>query len=456
MKMGQQLFLSGCDQFHYRWLSGHVRPARDVRLLHFSRSCRILTVQVRATEEAILGLVVRLRAGNRWKILERLYVKHRRRHSSVSGSQNRRSPFWRALRATLAVLGAFAVVIAGSIGHAFAAPGNASAAARLAEWGRDHGLGSVITYLEQMQYDVNKPTVGGAPQGGIPKVGIDATSTGGPAPMPNLAGGTPLPGEGQWQTVATVRGKPAIRVALVRPDTQHTSYLAAAMWIDPKLVSGQLRPGFQDPGGNWPEPDVLTHTDQESVLAAFNAGFRLPRGDSHGGYYSDGRTVFPLVNGAASLVMLRNGTAEVGSWNQEVHLTPDVASVRQNLVMLVDNRQLNPTCDTGGSAEWGVTVGNKSYIDRSAFGITASGAEVYVAGPALSVCTLGHILQGAGVVRGMEMDINPDWISGAYFDRAPNGLVGHRLYPAQKLPPTHYLAPTSRDWYAWFPRSTSP
>lgn len=363
--------------------------------------------------------------------------------------RSRRFRFWRVLRGIGVLVAACVLVVGASIAHALLVPGSASTAARLAEWGRDHGMGSAITYLEQVQYDANKPQVGGAPQGGIPKVGV---GTGGPPPMANLAGGTPLPGEGQWQTVETVHGKPAVRVAMVRPDAQHTSYLAGAMWIDPKLVSGELRPGSQDPGGKWPEPDVLTSTDQHDVLAAFNAGFRLPRGDSHGGYYSDGRTVMPLVNGAASLVMSREGTAQVGSWNSEVRMSPDVASVRQNLVMLVDNGQLNPTCDTGGSAEWGVTVGNKSYIDRSAFGVTASGAEIYVGGPALSVCTLGRILRAAGAVRGMELDINPDWISGVYFDHAPNGLVGHRLYPAQKLPPTHYLAPTSRDWYAFFPR----
>jgi hypothetical protein len=188
-------------------------------------------------------------------------------------------------------------------------------------------------------------------------------------------------------------------------------------------------------------------------MSAFNAGFRLPNDQSHGGYYSEGRTVYPLQNGAASLVLNKNGVASVGAWGTEEHMGADVASVRQNLVMLVDNGTVNPDCASGGSAEWGATVGNVAYIDRSAFGITASGAEVYVGGPALSVCTLGNILKAAGVVRGMEMDINPDWISGVYYHNTPNGAVGFRLYPNQKLPPDHYLAPSSRDWYAWFARN---
>lgn len=129
-----------------------------------------------------------------------------------------------------------------------------------------------------------------------------------------------------------------------------------------------------------------------------------------------------------------------------------VASVRQNLVMLVDNGKINPACGTG-SAMWGATVDNAAYIDRSAFGVTPDGGEVYVGGPALSVCTLGRLLQAAGVVRGMELDINPSWVSGVYFHDSPGKQPqGFRLYPTQKVPPAHYLFPSSRDWYGWYVR----
>ena len=82
--------------------------------------------------------------------------------------------------------------------------------------------------------------------------------------------------------------------------------------------------------------------------------------------------------------------------------------------------------------------------------MTADGTEVYVGGPALSVCTLGRILADAGVVRGMELDINPGWVSGAYFHDHPLGApTGYALFPAEQVPPTHYLGPSSRDWYSW-------
>jgi len=380
-----------------------------------------------------------------------------------------RDRFWRrpvvrrVRRVVLAALLVFLILVGWSIGSALTAPGTDSTAARLAEWGRDHGFNGVITWLEKQQYEQNQPKVGGLPTGGIPAAAgavtpVPPPSTahapaGLPTPgaIPVLAAGAPLPGEGQWQTVVTVKGEPAVRVAALRPDDQHTSYVAGVLWIDPNLVRGQLQPGYLDPGGSWQAADSITSATQSTVVAAFNAGFRLNA--SHGGYYSEGRTVVPLQDNAASLVLNTNGTANVGTWNHEVTMGADVASVRQNLIMLVDNGQVSSSCSSG-SVVWGNTLGNTAYIDRSAFGVTADGAEVYVGGPALSVCTLGKILQAAGVVRGMELDINPDWVSGVYFhDQSGGQPQGFRLYPNQKVTPSHYLSPSSRDWFGWYARS---
>jgi hypothetical protein len=290
-------------------------------------------------------------------------------------------------RMALLALLVFLMVVGWSVGGALTAPGTDGTAARLAEWGRDHGLGGVITWLERQQYEHNPPKIGGSPSGGIPVAGGATTGsptpTGGPtttipaetrttlpapAAIPVLAGGPPLPGEGQWQTVVTVDGAPAVRVAELRPDSLHTSFVAGVMWIDPNLVRGQLQPGYRDPGGSWQAADSITPALQASVVAAFNAGFRLNA--SHGGYYSEGRTVVPLQDNAASLVLTTNGTAMVGSWNREVAMAPNVASVRQNLVMLVDNGQVNPTCSSGNAA-WGATIGNEptgpSVLERSDF-----------------------------------------------------------------------------------------
>lgn len=98
-------------------------------------------------------------------------------------------------------------------------------------------------------------------------------------------------------------------------------------------------------------------------------------------------------------------------------MTSGVRSVRQNLDLLVDNGTLNPTCSDDHSQVWGKTVGNRSYVPRTALGQRADGSLVFVNSPATSVCSLGRLLQAAGVVRGMESDINRYWAVGYYYDR---------------------------------------
>lgn len=360
-------------------------------------------------------------------------------------------------RIVLAITIVAAVVIGGCVVDALRVPGTDSIAAKLAEWGRSHGFNSEVTWLEKEMYLRNQPAIGGQPVGGIPAAAgvvpqIATSATLPSAPLAPLGGTSPLPGEGSWQTVVSVRGRPAVQVAALRPDGQHTSFVVGVLRMDPTLVRGELRPGTTDPGGTWRASYSLTSDEMRSVAVAFNGGFRLTD-PSHPGYYSQGRTVSRLIDGEASMVLHANGSADVGSWNKEVRMTPDVVSVRQNLVPLVDGGELNQTCATGGTKEWGTTIGQTAFIHRSGFGVTASGVEVYVAGPALSVCTLGRILQDAGVVRGMELDINPDWVSGAYFHSQPSGAPqGFKLFPDEKVSPRHYLDPSTRDWFAWFTR----
>lgn len=252
--------------------------------------------------------------------------------------------------------------------------------------------------------------------------------------------------------MVTAKGLPAVRVAYVRPDDRHTSYLTGLMWLDPKLLAGRLHPGYQDPGGQWSTPSRLTPELRRSVAAAHNGGFRL-NGASRGGYWADGRMPVPLRQGAASLVLYRDGTADVGAWGREVGPSPRVASVRQNLDMLVDDGRVNPTCNDNNSPTWGYTLGNVSYVWRSGFGVTRDGGLVYAAGNALSVCTLGNILAAGGAVRGMELDINPEWTTGYYFTHpSPGGAVPHKLSPDQVKPADRYFSTQSRDFFAWYIR----
>jgi hypothetical protein len=186
-------------------------------------------------------------------------------------------------------------------------------------------------------------------------------------------------------------------------------------------------------------------------VATFNSGFKIK--DALGGYYADGHTVGALTRGAASLVVYRDGHTDVGAWGGSLHLGPDVVSVRQSLKLLVDNGRLAANLSSNVQSNWGATINGAYFVWRSGIGVTAAGDLVYVAGDALSVNTLAALLQRAGAVRAMQLDINVAWISYMWYTPGStlSAPVPHKLVGFQR-PANRYFTPTSRDFFAVYPR----
>jgi hypothetical protein len=240
-------------------------------------------------------------------------------------------------------------------------------------------------------------------------------------------------------------------VAQFRADSVYTSQLTSAVWIDPTRLRLALVPGTQEPGGRWPEAPYVSGAAEVSLVAAFNGGFRMQ--DAHGGFYLDGRTQVPLRPGAASVVIYSDGRVNIGAWGTEVFMTPDVVAVLQNLVPIVDHGQPAPDATYSDTSIWGFTLGSNTVVARSGLGVTASGALVYVAGPALTARSLAESLQRVGAVRAMALDINPEWVTFNFYGHPnsaqPSDVAPTKLYPQMERPADRYLGPTreSRDFF---------
>ena len=368
-----------------------------------------------------------------------------------------RHPFLAALCAVVLLL----TPVWYSLGSALTNPGlGSSAAARGAEWFREHGGSPIVNWAENVWYSHHAPPVGGKPaQSAIPSLG----GTGGagghrgrgvahlavPARMTSPAGHR-LPGEGIWHPAGRrVGGYPAVYETWVRPDAVHTSLVVGVAWMDTRLLRATLYSGSTIPGGGpYRYTAPVSRAASRSLVAAFNAGFLMD--NANGGYYTGGKTILPLRKGAASFVIYRNGSANIVAWGHGATLTPDVVSVRQNLDLLVSNGKAVPGLNPNDTTRWGFTLGNAVYVWRSAVGITANGALVYVGGPGLNITTLADILVRAGAVRGMELDINTDWVNFASYH--PNGASA-RATPAngKDLLPGMFGAP-NRYFEPWWPR----
>ncbi|HET7724722.1 MAG TPA: phosphodiester glycosidase family protein [Propionibacteriaceae bacterium] len=378
------------------------------------------------------------------------------------GRRPSRSRRFRTIRtAAIAVVALLVVATTASVAPALTAPGTDSTAARLAEWGRDHGLGWAVTALEQVQYSHTAPTVGGTIEGGLPTASSQTSVQGSPSRTSKATTAAPaalaplvdpaVPGEGAWRDLYAVNGVTAARAASLRPDAEHTGYYVQVVWMDPKLVRFALHPGYKVPGPGLTPENRLTPDELDSVLATFNSGFLMT--DARGGYWQNGQSIVPLRAGAASMVLTADGRLHVEAWPGG---TPgsDVTAVRQNLDMVIENGAMSPAVSQASAAVWGKTVGNAAYVWRSGIGVRADGSVVFVVGPAMTIQTLAAVLQDAGAVNAMELDINPDWTNYiTYTHPAPGNAAPAVLPPPNpSVSPSRYLQPSSRDFVAVLPR----
>lgn len=373
------------------------------------------------------------------------------------------------LRAVLVVFAVLAVFGTTSVIGALRTPGNANFKAKWADWLRAHHASFVVNHLEHWYYTAQAPAPGGRPAG----LNVVPQTTPPPVTVPNIVpnivpepitpGLSPpvavplvvfpaLPAEGHWQpTGPLVGGRPGMYIAQYRADTVYTGQITTAVWIDPHRLRVRLVPGAQEPGGTWPDPPFLAGPAADHAVAAFNGGFRFQ--DARGGFYLDGRSAIPLRKGAASIVIANDGRVDIGTWGAEVDMAPSVRAVLQNLALLVDRGQIDPSATHGDNAKWGFTLGANTVVARSGIGVTATGALLYVAGPSLTIQTLAEALQRAGAVRAMTLDLNPEWVTFNLYAHNnpadPAQITATKLYPQMNRPATRFLGPTkeSRDFF---------
>ncbi len=276
-----------------------------------------------------------------------------------------------------------------------------------------------------------------------------------PVPAPLAPFGDPaVVGQGVWTPAGRlVDGIPAVYEAkLVPPGGTEPAGIA---WMDTGLLSARLYSGSRSPGGGpYHYTAPVQPVDATSLVAAFNGGFIM--NVAHGGYYTEGRVVDPLVNGAASLVIYSDGSVNVGAWGSDVAMTPSVVSVRQNLVPLVSGGQPTAQAASADWQAWGATCGANSCVGpgienqwRSGVGITANGALVYVTGPSLDPLQLAQLLVRSGAIRGMQLDINPYWTVLVTYSPSTSGGAaapsnGSKLLPGTVQGPQTFF----ESWWA--------
>jgi hypothetical protein len=263
----------------------------------------------------------------------------------------------------------------------------------------------------------------------------------------------PLPGEGVWnRTGPLVRGGPPVLVTTFRTEIDYPRIVAYVAWFDHTRTSLAFYPGrYEPPDAPVRGPMQVPPGERWRLLATFNGGFIYT--DGQNGSSIDGAMYEPLKQGLATMIAYRDGRVDIKTWTGGKVAGRQVAFARQSLPLIVDHGRLSPALND--SSQWGFTLGNAVRVWRTGAGIDRRGNLIYAAADAQTVTTLARILQRAGAVRAMELDINPEWPTLITYAHR-HWLDPVKVVPNYQQPATRYLVPDDRDFFAVYRRVPGP
>ena len=333
---------------------------------------------------------------------------------------------------------------------------------RSVEWLRAHHGNWLVDEVEHYYYSWKTPAKGGPQLTSLPRAGFTPAATkkakarrqAGYVPAPiSPVFAHPLPGEGVWKgTGPTVSGRSPVLVTTFRTEVDYPRLVAYVAWFDHARTSAAWYPGrYEPPNAPIRGPMSVPPDQRWRLLATFNGGFIYSDGGN--GSSINGKMYEPLKAGLATLLAYRNGRVDVTTWHGGPVAGPQVAFARQSLPLIIDHGRLNPALND--SSQWGFTLGNAVRVWRTGAGIDRHGNLIYAAADYQTVVTLARILQRAGAVRAMQLDINPEWPTLITYSHR-GGLDPVRVVPNYQQPPTRYLVPDDRDFFAVYRRVPGP
>jgi hypothetical protein len=332
---------------------------------------------------------------------------------------------------------------------------------RSVEWLRAHHGNWLVDEVEHYYYTWHAPAKGGPQLARLPVIGLVPTHRSHvvrvrrevwpPRIQPVFAHA--LPREGVWQgTGPVVRGRSPVLVTEFRTEVDYPRIVAYVAWFDHTRTSLAFYPGrYEPPAAPVRGPMSIPFDQRWRLLATFNGGF-IYRDGSNGSSIG-GLEYEPLKDGLATMIAYRDGRVDVKTWNGGPVAGRDVAFARQSLPLIVDHGRLNPALNE--SSQWGYTLGNAVRVWRTGAGIDRRGNLIYAAADDQTVITLAKILQRAGAVRAMQLDINPEWPTLITYSHR-GGLGPVKVVPNDQQPETRYLVPDDRDFFAVYRRLPGP
>ena len=283
-------------------------------------------------------------------------------------------------------------------------------------------------------------------------------------------------GEGEWAAPKLPWAKklaptgdaappPAFLRTFVRPDPERPYSRILLVAMDMRQLDLDMEAGVEDPkpltgshgAGRLPRDPRIA----QRVVAAFNGGFKTEHGNY--GMMVKKRVLLPPQPSAASVVVLDDGRAALGTWPATTSIggiagvaDEAIVSFRQNLDPLVDHDEVNPTKRT----LWGFTLpGSGAQTERSGLCVTRAGHLVYAWGDDANATALGKAMLMAGCAYGIHLDMNPHhtgFTFNSIDDIKARKYRSELLTPLMEISPDRYLEYSPKDFFYLMVRDPTP
>lgn len=293
---------------------------------------------------------------------------------------------------------------------------------------------------------------------GVPSTPITRTL---PTPT-ELANSAPLPPSANVVTASpplpwvaygpTQNGVPLMARTLILADPARSYAGVALVRIDLSRLQLHIMPGTLEPahpsgiGLIIPGLGTVPAADRPALVAAFNGGFKAVHGRY--GMMVNGLTLLPPIDGTATVAIFKDGSVQLGAWNQDVFPSVDMLAFRQNCPPLIDAGTLNPALDKDSFARaWGFTR-NTDIAWRTALGLSQDRRFlIFAVGNGTNAKFLAEALQQAGAYSAMQLDVNQYYARFMSYTQVNGQPVGQRLLDQMTNNPMQFLTPDLRDFF---------
>jgi hypothetical protein len=216
--------------------------------------------------------------------------------------------------------------------------------------------------------------------------------------------------DGAWQPVSTRTGKDgAMYRTIVHPDRERAYAELFVFALDLSKVSvhavaGSIEPKSALPGRGTARPGVIPESDRDTLMAAFNGGFKAEHGQF--GMMVDGTELLAPKPRSCTFAATADGALQIAPW-EAMGGGRELSWWRQTPGCMLHDGVLHPGLRSEDSRNWGATLEGKTVIRRSAVGLSADARTLFVGiSNSTTARALALGMQHVGARDVAQLDVN--------------------------------------------------